>query len=379
MNYIHKVLPLVLACFFIWSCNHSTTQVNTHPEFLVTSVISKDTIIYNEYVSDIHAFRNVEIRARVQGYLESIHIDEGAQVKKGQLLFTINDEEYRAAVNQTKASLHSAEAEATALSLEVERVKILVDKNVVSETELRLAKAKYAAAKARIEEEESVYSNATIRLSHTVIRAPFDGVIDRIPFKIGSLINEGSLLTSVSDTHDMFAYFKVSEQEYLKFRQSQTRLSKDEVELVLADGSFHQYKGQIETMEGEFDVTTGTIAIRARFPNPNHLLKHGSSGKVRTGNTLKNAILVPQKSTTEIQDRTFVYLVGPDKKVSLKSFIPLMRFSHFYIVEAGLIPGDTIIYEGIQNVQDGLEIKPVFIPLDSVIASTRSSALTITN
>ncbi|HMR56181.1 MAG TPA: efflux RND transporter periplasmic adaptor subunit [Cyclobacteriaceae bacterium] len=379
MNYIHKALPLVITCSFIWSCKNATTQVNSPAEFLVTRVISKDTIIYNEYVSDIHAIRNVEIRARVQGYLESIHIDEGAQVKKGQLLFTINDEEYRAAVNQARASLHSAEAEATALALEVDRVKILVDKNVVSETELRLANAKYTAAKARIEEEQSVYSNASIRLSHTVIRSPFDGVIDRIPFKIGSLINEGSLLTSVSDTHEMFAYFKVSEQEYLKYRQSNTSLSSEEVELVLADNSFHKHKGRIETMEGEFDATTGTIAIRARFPNPEHLLKHGSSGKVRTGNVLKDAILVPQKSTTEIQDRTFVYLVGADKKTSLKSFTPLMRFSHFYIVAAGLKPGDEIIYEGIQNVQDGLEIKPVFIPLDSIVAYTRSNSLSITN
>lgn len=376
MNPIHKALPLVIACSIAWSCKNSTPEENTSVEFPVTRIISKDTIIYTEYVSDIHALRNVEIRARVQGYLEQIHVDEGAQVKKGQLLFTINDEEYRAAANQAKAALNSAEAEAAALALEVERVKILVDKNVVSETELRLAKAKYDAAKARIEEERSAYSNTSIRLSHTVVRSPFDGVIDRIPFKIGSLINEGSLLTTVSDTHEMLAYFKVSEQEYLKLKQTKTNLNNEEVALLLADNSFHKYKGKIETMEGEFDVTTGTIAIRAKFPNPHYLLKHGSSGKVRLGNELKNAILVPQKSTLEIQDRTFVYLLGPDKKVSLKSFTPLMRFSHFYIVAKGLKPGDEIIYEGIQNVREGLEIKPVLVRLDSAVASSAAVATT---
>ncbi|MCW5912423.1 MAG: efflux RND transporter periplasmic adaptor subunit [Cyclobacteriaceae bacterium] len=376
---IHKAMPWMVVCIFAWSCKSSGPQENSPVEFPVTRIISKDTIIYHEYVSDIHAFRNVEIRARLQGYLEQIHIDEGAQVKKGQLLFTINDEEYRAAVSQAKAALNSAEAEAAALALEVERVKILVDKNVVSETELRLAKAKHDAAKARIEEERSAYSNASIRLSHTVIRSPFDGVIDRIPYKIGSLIDEGSLLTTVSDTHDMFAYFKVSEQEYLKLRQSKTNWNNEEVELLLADDTYHKYKGKIETMEGEFDATTGTIAIRAKFPNPQNLLKHGSSGKVRMGNALKNVILVPQKSTMEIQDRTFVYLLGHDKKVTLKSFTPLMRFSHFYIVENGLKPGDEIIYEGIQNVREGMEVKPVLIPMDSVLASTGDRATAMTN
>ena len=372
---INKVMPCVVMCAFMWSCKNSP-QPETALEFPVTRIISKDTIIYQEYVSDIHAYRNVEIRARLQGYLENIHVDEGAQVTKGQLLFTIHNEEYRAALNQAKAALNSEEAEAAALALEVERVKILVDKNVVSETELRLAKAKYEAARARIEEQRSAYSNASIRLSHTVIRAPFEGVIDRIPFKIGSLINEGSLLTTVSDTHEMFAYFKVSEQEYLKLKQSKTNLNNEEVELLLADGTYHKYTGKIETMEGEFDATTGTIAIRAKFSNPQKLLKHGSSGKVRMGTEMKNAILVPQKSTLEIQDRTFVYLLGSDKKVTLRSFKPLMRFSHFYIVESGLKPGDEIIYEGIQNVREGLTIKPIPMRLDSIIASTASTTNT---
>ncbi|MBN8576429.1 MAG: efflux RND transporter periplasmic adaptor subunit [Cytophagales bacterium] len=366
--YIHKALPYVFVGLFGWSCKPNAPVSEVAVEFPVTAVFSKDTVIYQQYVSDIQAVRNVEIRARVQGYLEQIHIDEGAQVKKGQLLFTINDQEYVAAVNQAKAALNSAEAEAAALALEVERVKILVDKNVVSETELRLAKARHDAARAHIEEERSAYSNASIRLSHTIVRSPFDGVIDRIPFKIGSLINEGSLLTTVSDTHDMFAYFKVSEQEYLKLKQSKTNLNNEEVELLLADDSYHSYSGKIETMEGEFDATTGTIAIRARFPNPQNLLKHGSSGKVRMGTELKNAILVPQKSTFEIQDRTFVYLLNTERKVFLKSFVPLMRFAHFYIVESGLKPGDEIIYEGIQNVREGMLIKPLMVKPDSALS-----------
>lgn len=367
-SYYKALAFLFLFASFLSSCSSSTNKEDGSEEFPVTRIIRKDTTLFKEYVSDIHAFRNVEIRARVQGYLDQIYVDEGQTVKKGQLLFRINDEEYQAALAQANANLHSAKAEAAAIQLEMERVKILVDKKVVSETELRLAKAKYDAANARIEEAQSAASNAAIRLSHTNIRSPFDGMIDRIPFKIGSLINEGSLLTTVSDTHLMYAYFKVSENEYLGFKNNKgDELKGDEVKLELSDGTDHRYTGYIETMEGQFDATTGTIAFRARFPNNDLLLKHGSSGKVRLASDLKNALLVPQKATFEIQDKTYVYVVDANQIVRMKSFVPKMRFAHFYIVQSGLSEGDNIIYEGIQNVQEGTRVKPVLVPMDSLL------------
>lgn len=356
---------VVLIVVFV-SCRNNSPQNEEPSEFPITKIIRKDTILQKEYVSDIRAFRNVEIRARVQGYLDHIYVDEGQEVKKGQLLFRINDEEYQAALAQAKANLKNAEAEADAMQLEMDRVKILVDKKVVSETELRLAKSKCDAAKARIEEARSAEAHMVIRLSHTSIRSPFDGTIDRLPFKIGSLIDEGTLLTTVSDTHIMHAYFKVSENEYLEFRKKKEDSREEEVVLELADGTDHRYKGKIETMEGEFEATTGTIAFRASFPNRDHLLKHGSSGKVRLTNEVKGILLVPQKATFEIQDKTYVYVVDDKNTVRMKSFIPKMRFSHFYIVQSGLQEGDQVVYEGIQNVREGSVIKPAMVAMETM-------------
>jgi membrane fusion protein, multidrug efflux system len=367
INHLVRFCVIVMS-MLLAGCQKTSTKQEEYPEYPVTKIISKDTVLYKEYVSEISAFRNVEIRARVQGYLDHIYVDEGQEVTKGQLLFRINDEEYQAALAQARANLHSAMAEAAASQLEVDRVKILVDKKVVSETELRLAKAKYDAANARIEEARSAESHAAIRLSHTNIRSPFDGMIDRIPFKIGSLIDEGNLLTTVSDTHTMFAYFKVSENEYLEFKKKKGEdFQGDEVELELADGTDHRYKGRIETMEGQFEATTGTIAFRTRFPNTEHLLKHGSSGKVRLTTELKGALMVPQKATFEVQDKTYVYIVDAKNVVRMKSFVPKMRFSHFYIVQSGLKEGEQILYEGIQNVQEGIRIKPTLVSMNDLL------------
>jgi len=365
------VLITILFCFN--GCTESGDSANSKSvnEFPITQVIRKDTILFHEYVVDIHAIRNVEIRARVQGYLDYIYVDEGQPVKAGQLLFKINDEEYRAEVAKAKAAVNSAVAEEQVMQLEVERVAILVEKNVVSHTELRLAKAKVEMAKAKVEEARSHFLQASIRSAHTMIKAPFDGVVDRIPFKIGSLINEGHLLTTIFDSDFVYAYFRVSEKEYLEYIKSHPddRRSNN-VEFIHADGYLHQQPGKVETLEGEFDTSTGTIAFRAKFPNPQHILKHGSSGKIKLSHAIEDALIVPQKATFEIQDKTFVFLVGADNKLKVKSFVPGTRLSHFYIVESGLQEGDRIIYEGIKDARDGMHITPSTVSSDSVLVKS---------
>ncbi len=367
-------LSLVLIIVILVACSKSSSSdTPVISEFPVTQVIRKDTVLFHQYVVDIHAVRNVEIRARVQGYLDFIYVDEGQSVKAGQLLFKINDEEYKAEEARARAAVNSAIAEEQAMQLEVERVSILVEKNVVSQTELRLAKAKVEIAKAKVEEEKSHLLKAKIRYAHTNIKAPFDGVVDRIPFKIGSLINEGHLLTTLFDSDFVYAYFRVSEKEYLEYIKSHPddRRSND-VELIQADGNFHSKAGRIETLEGEFDTSTGTIAFRAKFPNPQHILKHGSSGKIRLSNSIENALLIPQKATFEIQDKTFVYLVDKENKLKVRSFVPGSRLSYFYIVESGLKEGDRIIYEGIKEARDGMQINPYTVLKDSM--SIKSTA-----
>lgn len=339
-------------------------------EYPVASLIKRDIDIPLEYVASIQAFRNIEVRARVEGYLQEILVDEGKEVKKGQLLFKINDEEYQAELNRARANVISAEAEMKSALVELERVKLLVNKNVITRTELVLAEAKVEIARSKILQAKAEEVAASIRLANTSIRSPFNGVIDRIPYKIGSLISAGALLTTLSDIETVNAYFNVSEVEYLmKFSKAknQNALFLSNVELILADGTLYPLKGTIETMESEFEEGTGAIAVRAKFQNPNRLLKHGSTGKVRLHEARKDALLLPQKSGLEIQHKNYVFLLNENQTVSLKSFVPIARIGDFYVVGSGLSEADKFIYEGIQNVREGMVIKPRFITAEQIL------------
>ncbi len=368
--------PLILIVIILMSsCGEEKSAANTGdnapPKVLpVTNVLVKDTNLYREYVADIQAVQNVELRARVQGFLERIYVDEGQFVKKGQLLFKINDEEYRAELAKANANLESAIAEAKAVELEVDRLKVMVDKKVISETELSVATAKLKAVKAKIEQSRWAKSNAQLKLSYTGVRAPFDGIIDRIPFKVGSLIDHGTLLTTVSDISEVFVYFNVSEDEYLEYvKNSVAEGGQDNklVTLTLADGTLYPYEGSVETMGGQFQASTGSISFRARFPNPESILKHGATGKIRLSNTLNDAIMIPQKAVFEIQDKNFVFVVDSANQVRMRNFIPKTRLSHYYIVESGLKLGDKIVFEGIQEIRDGMRIIPKPVRMDSLM------------
>lgn len=353
------------------SKQENETALQEPEEFPVTSLIKRDIDIPREYVANIQAFQNIEVRARVEGYLEEILVDEGKEVKKGQLLFKINDEEYRAALNRARANVISAEAEMKSALVELERVKLLVNKNVITKTELDLAEAKVEIARSRIEQAKAEEVAASIRLANTSIRSPFNGVIDRIPYKIGSLISAGSLLTTLSDIENVYAYFNVSEVEYLmNFSKAkyQNALLLSNVELILADGTLYPLKGTIETMESEFEEGTGAIAVRARFQNPHRLLKHGSTGKIRLHEMRKDALLLPQKSGLEIQDKNYVFRLNDNLTVGLKSFIPIARIGDFYVVGSGLTESDKFVYEGIQNVREGMVIKPRFVTAEQILA-----------
>ncbi|MDF9794910.1 membrane fusion protein (multidrug efflux system) [Catalinimonas alkaloidigena] len=372
INLFCLLFPFSLV-FFV-SCSDKVQNAEKKGEMQslpVTEIMVKDTVLHHSYVADIQAVQNVELRARVQGFLERIYVDEGQEVKKGQLLFKINDEEYKAELAKAKANLKSAIAEAKASELEVDRLKVLVEKNVISNTELEVAQAKLDAMKARIEEARSAESNAAMRLSYTSIRAPFDGILDRIPLKTGSLIDHGTLLTTASDVSSVYVYFNVSESEYLEYVKSKSNdptAQNDVVSLTLADGSGYPYQGSIETMEGEFKASTGSIAFRAHFPNPEKILKHGATGRVSLSNIINDALMVPQKAVFEIQDKNFVFVVDTNNQVRMRSFVPKLRFSHYYIVESGLQAGDKIVYEGIQNITEGTQIMPQPVKMDSLIA-----------
>ncbi|MDA3614112.1 efflux RND transporter periplasmic adaptor subunit [Polluticaenibacter yanchengensis] len=339
--------------------------------FSVITVEQRDTTINKGYVTTIEAIKNVEIRAKVNGFIEKIWVDEGQPVKQGQLLFTINNPEFAVQLAKARASVSLANAELRTTELELVRVKTLVDKNVLTKSEIDLADAKIKAAKAKLAEAHALEEEAQIHLSLLQIKAPFSGSINRIPLKLGSLVEVGSLLTTASDLSDVYAYFHVSENEYLNLASTNANLAalKKSVTLKLADGTDYKDTGIIETMEGEFDQTTGAIAFRAKFPNDAKLLKHGSTGSINITSREDDAILVPQKSIMEIQDRQFVFVMDASNKVSMRGIETSSRIDEFFLLKSGLKPGDKIVYEGVMNIKEGAKIAPKMITLESVLNS----------
>jgi RND family efflux transporter MFP subunit len=350
---------IVSAGLLIQSCSSSKAADEPRREkFQVIQPALMDTVYNNEYVAEIQSVQNVEVRARVKGFIEKIYVDEGKPVKEGQVLFTLSGRAFREDLAKANALLKSATAELKSVEVEIKNTKLLVDKNIISKSELEMLQARRDAALAKIDEANSSISLANLHLSYTQVRAPFSGTINRIPNKAGSLVEEGTLLTTISNNKEVFAYFNVSEREYLDFVKQKQLGKSQEVSLLLADGSLFPYKGNIETVESEIDQSSGNLAFRARFPNPEEILKHGSNGKIVLEKELKDVLVVPQKSTFEIQDKVFVFVVNDKNVVEQKNIIPKMRLHHYYVLESGLTKNDRILYEGVQHVKDGDVIVP---------------------
>ncbi len=335
------------------SCTSEKAVKEEAGKYAVTTPLKIDTSFVKEYVSQIRSVRNIEIRTQEKGFLQNIYVDEGQFVKAGQLLFRIMPKIY-------EAELLKAEAEANAATIELQNAKTLADKNVVSKNEQAMAQARLDQAKAEV-------ALAKLHLSFTEIRAPFDGTVDRIPKKLGSLVDEGELLTSLSDNSQMFAYFNVSEPEYLDFQTNTKSSLHNQVGLLLANNQPLPYKGAVETIESEFDSETGNIAFRAKFPNPGKLLKHGETGKVLMTVPLHNALVIPQKATYEIQDKKYVFVVDKNGQVKSRNITISNAMPDLYVIAAGLSGAENILLEGVQKVKDGDKIESEFVAPKEVI------------
>ncbi len=334
-------------------CTSKKEEKTEKEKFTATSPVQMDTTIRKDFVSQIRSFRNIELRAQEKGYLEQIFVDEGQFVHKGQLLFRIMPKMYEAEYRKSSAEVNVAE-------IEVQNTKTLADKNVVSPNELAMAKAKLEQAKAEA-------AIAKLHLSFTEIRAPFDGTIDRIPLKLGSLVDEGELLTSLSDNSEMLVYFNVSEPEYLSYQTNVSKRGDTHVGLLLANNELFSQSGLVETIESEFNAETGNIAFRAKFPNPNRLLKHGESGKVVMNFPLKEALLIPQKATYEMQDRKYVYVVDKDGKLKARHITIGNSLPDLYVVTSGLQKDDKFLLDGIQKAKEDDKISYSFVqPKDAI-------------
>lgn len=363
-TFVSTALTLVIMSGILASCTEGNSKNNKENEALSVPVLElqpQSVEVPQTYIADIQAVQFVEVRSKVEGFVDRIFVDEGQYVKKGQTLFQLSSAEYNEMVNSARANLAKAKAEQTAAKVEMERLQILVNKKIISNSELELAKSKKAVADSHISEAESMLKSAQTGLSYTTVKAPFDGLVDRIPHKIGSLVTENDLLTSITDISSIFAYYKVNENEYLNFMRDKIESGADtfseQLTLILSDGEKYGQKGKLETTEGDIESGTGSIGFRVRFPNPDNLIKHGASGKIEMMSKLDEVYLIPQKSTFEIQDFTYVYVVDKDNTVKVRSFKPLQRYDIYYIAD-GFQPGDKIVFEGIQQVKDGSKVVP---------------------
>ncbi len=338
------------------------------PVLPVMTVTLGDATVSREYSSLLEGKVNVEIRPQVDGTLQNIYVDEGAFVKAGQPLFTIDDRVYREQYNSALASQHAAEASLVVATLNEEKLVPLVKNNVISDIQLKTAKANRQAAKAAVEQSRATARSAFVNLDYSTIKAPVSGYIGKIPLRLGSLVskNQSAWLTLLSDVSEIYAYFSMSERDFMRFRNQYEGATLQEkvkqvapVSLILADGNIFPQKGIIGTISGQFDQSTGSVRIRAVFSNPGGLLRSGNTGKVVIESLYHGVLLVPQAATVELQDKVFVFLLGKGNQVNKQVIAVTGKSGNNYIVGSGLKQGDIIVTAGTEKLPDGTVIKPV--------------------
>lgn len=350
----------VTALLLATGCNNKKEVKETVHTYPATLPVKMDTVINKEYVTQISASKKIEVRAQEKGFLEKIYVDEGQYVRAGQSLFRIMPQIYQAELYKANAALQQA-------VIELENVRMLVGNNIVSKNQQAMAQAKVNAAKAEIR-------LAEIRLSFTDIKAPFSGVINRLPLKPGSLINEGDLLTTLSDNTKIYGYFNVSEQEYLNYQNHLADRGSNDVSLILANGDKFPYRGEIQTIDGEFDPETGNIAFRASFSNPKNLLKHGETGKIEMTVPLRNALIIPQKATFEIQDQKYVFVADKQGRLKSRNIKIAHELQDLYVVSSGLMVNDRILLEGVQKVKDNQKVNIKLVDPKRTLAALQLKA-----
>lgn len=350
-----QTILLIVACITLWSCNEHKEKHHQKGIHQVTSPVQLDTTITKDYVSQIHSFRHIELRGLEKGYLKTISIDEGQWVTKGQNMFQIMPNIY-------EAELDKAKAEAEAVGIEYQNTKLLADSDIVSPNELALAKANFNKANAEV-------AMAQTHLGFTTIKAPFDGIIDHFHVREGSLLDEGELLTTLSDNSKMWVYFNVPEAEYLDYMMNGHKDDKSVVKLLLANNRVFNHQGIVETIEGEFNNETGNIAFRATFPNPEGILRHGETGSVLMSIPLQNAIIIPQKATFEALDKTFVFVVDENDVVHQREIKIGAELPHLFVIEKGLSISDKVLLDGIRLVKEGEQIAYDFVQPKEAISN----------
>lgn len=351
-------------------------QANVIKDYPVLSIIPQSTTLFDDYPATVQGQQNIEIRPKIDGYIEKIYVDEGATVKKGQPLFYIRAPQYEQEVRTARAAINIAQADVNSASMQVNKVRPLVEKDIISKYELESAQFNLQARQAALSQARATLANAQTNLAYTRVLSPVNGVVGLIPYKIGSLVssNTAEPLTTVSNIGNIYAYFSINEKQALEFaRSAKGSTSKERlatippVSLVLSNSSEFPYKGKIEAASGLINTQTGSISVRATFPNPGNIVRSGSSGLVRIPRSVDSAVIIPQKATYEIQGKRFVYTVestGTVKSVEVQT--TNAENGQFFVVQKGLQPGDKIVLEGVASLKDGAAIKQRMVNSDSI-------------
>lgn len=340
----------------------------------VFTVQSSDAETIKSYIGTIEGKVNVEVRPQVEGLLEEIYIDEGSFVEKGQKLFKINSSSYQEMLNNAIANQNVAKAKLQNAKLEIDRLRPLVENDVISEVRLRSAQSDFDVAKASLDQATAAVRSAQINQEFTVITAPVSGYISRIPKRIGNLVSKSDKepLTVLSDVQDVYVYFSMNESDFLYF--SKMKLKEDSINgvsrnqnalhfpdatLFLADGEEYTSKGVVDAINGQVDRTTGAISLRASFPNHNNILRNGSTGTLKISEIKKDVIQIPQVATSELQDKTFVYVLDKDNIVSRRAIKISGTSKDNYIISEGLSIGDRILLTGLDKISEGVKVVPI--------------------
>jgi membrane fusion protein (multidrug efflux system) len=360
---------LVAASLLGSGCGKKEDQGNSKiPSLPVMKVESTSAAVSSDYSARLEGRVDVEIRPQVDGVLQGILVKEGDMVRKGQPLFTIDDSVYREQYNTALAAQHAAEAQATVAHVNTEKLVPLVENKVVAPVQLTTSRAQEMSAKASAEQAAAMARVARINLGYSVIKAPVGGYIGRIPFRQGNLLtkNQAQALTTLSDVGTMYAVFSISEAEFARFKNQYAGSTIQEkignvppVNLTLSDGTVYEHLGKLESVSGEFDQATGSIALRAAFPNSEGLLRSGNSGTVSLRSNYNGVLLVPQSATVDLQDKLFVFVLQAANKVRKQVITVSGKSGSNYIVTDGLKSGDTIVTAGIDKLPEGAVIKPI--------------------
>lgn len=371
-----RKLVIILMMLIAISCNDqpkggrpgSAGKVKEYP---VIAVKTQSTRLYKDYPTKLQGQQTVEIRSKITGYIEQIFVDEGAFVKKGEVLFRLNADDIQATVRSAEAMVKVAEADVKIAEVNVEKTKPLVEKNIISKFDLESVESTQKSKEAQLAQAKANLQNAKANLQYTLITSPADGTIGTFPYRVGSLVSISTTepLTTVSNTVNMYAYFSINEKEFLTLIKGLAGKNLQEkfiqlpaVSLVLADNSVYEQAGRIETASGLVDPQTGAVNVRAGFPNSGGLLRSGGSGMVRIPQFMDSAIIIPQKTSYELQGKHFVYVVGAGNKVRNAEIEVLVgNLKDSYVVTSGLNVGDQVVLEGIASLRNDTEIKPKLV------------------